>query len=108
MCKNGATAWQKAYDAGKKAPGVKRHITVDTQGFSRIVTAATADVTDRSGVLEALGQGLRDSAIQKVLVDGGCTGEPFAQAVREKPGAIVEVVKRGRLWKNGKRKLHSS
>lgn len=38
------------------------------------------------------------SDVRKVLVDGGYTGEPFAQAVREiLPQAEVEVVKRSEL-----------
>ena len=71
--------------------------------------------------------------VQKVLVDGGCTGKPFATAVQGLLGAAVEVVKRNklhtfvvlpkrwvversfawlekcrRLWKNCERKLNTS
>ena len=71
--------------------------------------------------------------VQKVLVDGGYTGEPFADAVKELLGASVEVVQRHelhtfavlpqrwvversfawlekcrRLWKNCERKLNTS
>ncbi len=70
---------------------------------------------------------------QKVLVDGGYTGKPFAAAVQSRLGAAVEVVKRNelhtcvvlpkrwvversfaglekcrRLWKNCERKLNTS
>ena len=73
------------------------------------------------------------SQVQKVLVDGGYTGEPFAAAVQSLLGASVEVVKRNelhtfvvlpkrwvversfawlekcrRLWKNCERKLNTS
>ena len=68
-----------------------------------------------------------------MLVDGGYTGRPFAEAVKEKLGATVQVVKRDelhtfavlpqrwvvergfgwlekcrRLWKNCERKLNTS
>ena len=73
------------------------------------------------------------SQVQKVLVDGGYTGKPFATAVQSLLGASVEVVKRNelhtfvvlpkrwvversfawlekcrRLWKNCERKLNTS
>ena len=37
------------------------------------------------------------SQVQKVLVDGGYTGKPFAAAVQGLLGAAVEVVKRNEL-----------
>ena len=71
--------------------------------------------------------------VQKVLVDGGYTGRPFAEAVQRLLGATVEVVRRDelhsfvvlpkrwvversfawlekcrRLWKNCERKLNTS
>ena len=73
------------------------------------------------------------SAVKKVLVDGGYTGEPFAEKVKAILGATVEVAKRSelhkfavipkrwvvertfgwlekrrRLWKNCERKLNTS
>jgi transposase len=73
------------------------------------------------------------SGVTGVLVDGGYTGEPFAQAIQDILGATVEVVKRNelhtfavipkrwvversfgwlekchRLWKNCERKLETS
>ena len=33
--------------------GIKRHIAVDTQGFPHAVAVTTAEVTDRTGALEA-------------------------------------------------------
>ena len=132
--KNADSAEQKGYDAGKKVSGIKRHIAVDTQGFPHAVAVTTAEVTDRNGALEAFDRCSHSlTTIQKVLVDGGYTGEPFARAVKEKLGATVEVVKRNelhtfvvlpkrwiversfawlekcrRLWKNCERKLNSS
>jgi len=37
------------------------------------------------------------SAVKKVLVDGGYTGQPFAAAVRKMLGATVAVAKRNEL-----------
>ena len=73
------------------------------------------------------------SVLKKILVDGGYTGENFANAIRALSGADVEVVKRNdlhtftvlpkrwiversfawidkcrRLWKNCERKLQNS
>ena len=132
--KNADTAQQKGYDAGKKVSGIKRHLTVDTQGLSHAIEVSTANVTDRDGALwmfllntETL------SAVVKLLVDSAYTGEPFAQRVKMVLGAEVEVAKRSelhkfvvmpkrwvversfawldkcrRLWKNCERKLHTS
>ncbi len=132
--KNTDTATQKGYDAGKKVSGIKRHIAVDTQGLPHAVAITTAEVTDRQGALAALDRcagNLRQVA--SVLVDGGYSGKPFADAVEQKLGATVQVAKRSelhtfavmprrwvversfawlekcrRLWKNCERKLNSS
>lgn len=132
--KNTDTAEQKGYDAGKKVSGIKRHIAVDTQGLPHAVAVTTADVTDREGALQAIERCKANlSCVQSVLTDGGYTGEPFAQAVKVKLGATVQVAKRNelhtfavipqrwvversfawleknrRLWKNCERKLNTS
>lgn len=43
----------RGYDAGKKTPGRKRHVAVDTLGLLLVVMVTAADVQDRDG-----GQGL--------------------------------------------------
>jgi transposase len=73
------------------------------------------------------------SRVKNTLVDGGYTGEPFADAIKELLGATVEIVKRNdlhtfkvipkrwvversfawlekcrRLWKNCEKKLSTS
>ena len=132
--KNTDTAGHKGYDAGKKVSGIKRHIAVDTQGLPHAIHVTTADVTDRAGALAMFDRRRADlSQVQKVLVDGGYTGKPFATAVQGLLGASVEVVKRNelhtfvvlpkrwvversfawlekcrRLWKNCERKLNTS
>ena len=98
--KNTDTAALKGYDAGKKVSGIKRHIAVDTQGLPHAVAVTTAEVTDRKGALEALGRCKAGLALaQSVLCDGGYTGEPFAQGVRETLGehVTVQIAKRSEL-----------
>ena len=132
--KNTDSADSKGYDAGKKVSGIKRHIAVDTQGLPHAIPVTTANVTDRAGALAMFDENRADlSQVQKVLVDGGYTGKPFAAAVQSLLGAAVEVVKRHelhtfvvlpkrwvversfawlekcrRLWKNCERKLNTS
>lgn len=96
--KNTASARHKGYDAGKKVSGIKRHIAVDTQGLPHAVAITTAEVTDRSGALQAIDRCARNlKDVKSVLVDGGYTGEPFAIAVKDKLGATVQVAKRNQL-----------
>jgi transposase len=132
--KNADTAQQKGYDAGKKVSGIKRHLTVDTQGLPHAIEVSTADVSDRDGALWMLLLNVETlSAVVKLLVDGAYTGEPFAQRVKLLLGAEVELAKRSelhkfvvmpkrwvversfawldkcrRLWKNCERHLHTS
>jgi len=125
---------EKGYDAGKMTSGIKKHIVVDTQGLPHAILITTANVTDRDGALEMIGFNLDNlSCVKKFIVDGGYSGENFANAVKELCGAEVEVVKRNelhkfvvlpkrwvvertfgwldkarRLWKNCEKKLHNS
>ena len=98
--KNTDTAGLKGYDAGKKVSGIKRHIAVDTQGLPHAVVVTTADVTDRQGALQAF-ERCKTSLhrVISVLADGGYTGEPFAQGVRETLGeqVTVQIAKRSEL-----------
>ena len=96
-----------------------------------------ANTTDRNGAIDMVDYYCENtdylSNIKKVLVDGGYTGENFADAIKEISNAEVEVVKRNelhtfvvlpkrwiversfgwldkcrRLWKNCERKLQNS
>ena len=132
--KNTDTAEEKGYDAGKKVSGIKRHIAVDTNGLPHAIAVTTANVTDRNGAIEMVKKNKQNlSQVESSLVDGGYSGEPFAEAIKELLGATVEVVKRSelhkfavipkrwvversfswlekcrRLWKNCERKLSTS
>jgi len=45
---------------------------VDTQGLPHAIAVTTADVTDRQGALNAIGQHVANlSAVSVVLTDGG-------------------------------------
>ena len=132
--RNSDSAGNKGYDPGKKVSGIKRHIAVDTQGLPHAIYVTTANVTDRAGALAMFKRSRATlNRVQKVLVDGGYSGEPFAAEVQNLLGASVEVVKRKelhtfavlpqrwvversfgwldkcrRLWKNCERKLNTS
>ena len=97
----------------------------------------TANFTDRKGAIDMVSY-YREctdnfSQIKKMLVDGGYTGQNFADTIKEITGAEVEVVKRNELhtfavlpkrwivdrsfgwldkcrglWKNAERLLHNS
>ncbi len=132
--KNTDTAEQKGYDGGKLVSGIKRHIAVDTNGLPHAIHVTTANITDRTGALEAFARH-KDALcnVTNVLADGGYTGQPFAAGVKELIGARVEIANRSelhtfaviarrwvversfawlekcrRLWKNCERKLNSS
>jgi len=94
----------------------------------------TANITDREGALSMIGYAAPNlSKCLKVLVDGGYTGDNFANSVKDLIGADVEVVKRNELhtfavlpkrwiversfgwledyrllWKNCERKIHNT
>ena len=132
--KNTDTAKEKGYDAGKKVSGIKRHIAVDTNGLLHGVVVTTANITDRDGAILVTERHRDDfSEVQKMLADGGYTGEKFANEIKRLIHAEVEVVKRSelhtfkvipkrwvversfswlekcrRLWKNCERKLSTS
>lgn len=101
------------------------------------MTITTADVGDRDGAIEMTAYYCdvtnNLTRVEKFLVDGGYTGEAFADAVKALAGADVEVAKRSelhtfavipkrwivertfgwldtcrRLWKNCERKLQTT
>ena len=98
--KNTDTAREKGYDAGKKVSGIKRHIAVDTNGLPHAILVTTANVTDRDGAIDMATQYKENlSDVLNMLVDGGYTGERFAQEIKRTLKAKVEVVKRNELHK---------
>jgi transposase len=97
---NASSARVKGYDAGKKVSGIKRHIGVDTNGLPHGITVTPANITDRNGALQMFEKSKQNMTIvEKVLADGGYTGEPFKTRVKELINADVEIAKRSELHK---------
>jgi len=61
----------------------------------------TANVTDRGGAIDMVDYycdvTTRMSLLKKLPADGGCTGERFANEIKNLSGAEVEIVKRNEL-----------
>jgi transposase len=89
------------FDAGKMIKGRKRHVLVDTLGLLLGVVVTPASCPERAGAQQVL-QRVADwfPKLRKLWVDGGYTGEAFAQWVIDKwPKLQVEVVKRSESTK---------
>jgi putative transposase len=84
------------YDAAKRIKGRKRHLLVDTLGLVLGVAVTPASTPERDGAQTVLRQVSGWFAWLRLLwVDGGYTGDAFAQWVKElRPKLKVEVVKR--------------
>lgn len=84
------------YDAAKRIKGRKRHLLVDTLGLLLGVAVTPASTSERDGAKEVLGRVLGCFKWLRLLwVDGGYSGDHFAQWVKElRPKLSVEVVKR--------------
>ena len=84
------------YDAAKRIKGRKRHLLVDTLGLVLGVAVTPASTTERDGAQLLLSRVLGWFTWLRILwVDGGYTGETFAQWVKcLRPKLAVTVVKR--------------
>jgi len=84
------------YDAAKRIKGRKRHLLVDTLGLVLGVDVTPASTPERDGPQSVLGEALGwFTKLRRLWVDGGYTGENFAQWVKDQlPKLAVEVVKR--------------
>ena len=91
------------YDAAKRIQGRKRHLLVDTLGLVLSVAVTPADTTERAGAQLLLGRVLGWFTWLRLLrVDGGYTGESFAQWVKGlRPKLAVQVIKRSNSAKLG-------
>jgi len=96
--KNTDTAHVKGYDGGKKISGIKRHIAVDTNGLPHALYITAANITDRAGAITMIEKSKKNLVkTQKVLADGGYTGQAFQDKVTEIIDAEVEIAKRSEL-----------
>ena len=84
------------YDAAKSIKGRKRHLLVDTLGLVLGVGVTPASTPERAGAQALLQRTLGWFTWLRLLwVDGGYSGEAFAQWVKTiRPKLKVEVVKR--------------
>jgi len=84
------------YDAAKQIKGRKRHLLVDTLGLILGVQVTPANTPEREGGQRVLGNVLRWlSWLRLIWVDGGYTGEVFAQWVKTlRPRLEIQVVRR--------------
>jgi transposase len=84
------------YDAAKRIKGRKRHLLVDTLGLVLGVAVTPASTPEREGAQAVLERPLQwFTRLRRLWVDGGYTGEAFAEWVKgRRPKLEVEVVKR--------------
>ncbi|RND78633.1 Transposase DDE domain protein [Lacticaseibacillus paracasei] len=86
------------YDGGKKISGIKRHMAIDTNGLPQAILVTRANVSDRLGAFAMFS--LADEKlelVQHVMVDGGYTGNDFADQVKLILNAKTTVAKRNEL-----------
>lgn len=83
----------RGFDGGKKLTGRKRFLCVDTEGFPVGVHVTAASVGERAGARHLLASIKEDvPRLQKLWVDAGYDGAPFATWAQEVGGWVVEVV----------------
>jgi transposase len=92
------------YDVAKQIKGRKRHLLVDTLGLVLGVAVTPANITERVGGQWLLARVLGWFTWLRILwVDGGYSGEAFAQWVKgRRPKLDVKVVKRSDVTKGFK------
>ncbi|WP_270473249.1 transposase, partial [Lacticaseibacillus paracasei] len=70
-------------DGGKKISGIKRHMAVDINGLPQAILVTRANVSDRSGALTMRSLASQNlELVQHGMVDGGYTGNDFADQVK--------------------------
>ena len=83
----------RGYDAGKRTPGRKRHIVVDTLGFLLAVVVHSASVQDRDGVKLVLAR-LEGRFPRLRLIWADAAYEAAVGWAREFAGWILELVRK--------------
>ena len=84
------------YDAGKKIKGRKRHIVTDTIGCLLLVLVHGANIQDRNGIKMVLPL-LKDKflgSIKAIIADGGYSGQPIIDWVKQQFSWKLEIIKR--------------
>ena len=132
--KNTDSAKHAGYDGAKKINGIKRSIAVDINGLPIAIHITTADISERDSGIALFSLNTQDfEMVQRVMADGGYTGDNFASMVHTIIGADVIIAKQSdlkhgvvtpqrwiversfswlgkwrRLWRNCERKLTTS
>jgi putative transposase len=83
----------RAYDAGKKIKGRKRHIVTDTLGLMLFVTVHAASIQNRDGAVDLI-KAIRHRFpwLRHIFADGGYAGEKLANALRGHGQWTLEIV----------------
>ena len=86
------------FDAGKNVKGRKRHILVDTLGLIHGCLVHPANIQERAGA-KLLLEPLRDTLtrMEKIVADGGYSGQNMIDWTKETCGWMFEIVKRTEL-----------
>ncbi|WP_414146591.1 IS5 family transposase [Limosilactobacillus fermentum] len=132
--KNTDSAKHAGYDGAKKINGIKRSIAVDINGLPIAIHITTADISERDSGIALFSLNTQDfEMVQRVMADGGYTGDNFASMVHTIIEADVIIAKQSdlkhgvvtpqrwiversfswlgkwrRLWRNCERKLTTS
>ncbi len=84
---------ERGYDGAKRLTGRKRHLCVDAEAMPVSVLVTAASVPEREGAKRLLMQAKSKlTRLVHLWVDGGYSGEPFADWARQEGGWTVEVV----------------
>lgn len=86
---------ERGYDAGKKVKGRKRHILVDTLGNLLAVVVHPADIQDRDGARQLLGNLplMLRIRLKKIWADAGYQGQLIAWC-REQLDLVLDIVRK--------------
>ena len=75
---------------------------MDTFGLPHAIHITSANVTDRKGAEQMIGVNINFlSAVKVFLVDGGYSGNKFANTIKKIHGATVKLIKRNELHQDG-------
>lgn len=80
--KNTDTTAEKGYDSGKRYQVLSAMLAFDSNGLPHALHITTASISDKGGACNMVTTHREDLRhVQKVLIDGGYIGQPFADAM---------------------------
>jgi putative transposase len=93
---------ERGYDGAKRLAGRKRHLLVDTNGLVLAARVHSADLPDRDGGRQLLGEGQELQRMELLWADGAYTGG-FREWLRRQLGWRMEVPhhRYKQLWRYG-------